>query len=203
MEPKFRTSFIPKKTLAAATVEKRRAGSLGILSLLALTLALGAVVLSVGTFLYAQLLDASITRKSETLTRAQAAFEPALIRELVRLDSRIKEAEGILDEHLSPSAFFEELEGLTLKSVRFSEFSLTRIGEGRISISMKGVADDFSGVALQADIFGKSRMIREPIFSNLNINQEGRAVFNVTAILDPSELEYTEQVAAGSLNIEQ
>ena len=199
MEPKFRTSFIPKKTLAtAATAQKESGGPLGTITLITLIIALGAVVLSVGTFLYQQILESNITRKTETLERARAAFEPALIQELVRIDSRIEAAESILNKHITPSVFFESLEGATLKSVQFQDFSLTRVSDDRISISMKGIAQDFRGVALQADIFGKSRFIREPIFSNLNLNNNGNAVFSLSAFVDPSLINFVGNIDAGN-----
>ena len=194
MEPKFRTSFIPKKTLATASQsQKKSGGGLGVMTLLSLIIAFGAITLSVGVFLYQQILEASLTRKTETLERARAAFEPALIEELVRIDSRIEAAKGILNKHITPSVLFETLEELTLKSVQFQDFDLTRISDDKISISMKGIAQDFRGVALQADIFGKSRLIREPIFSNLNLNQEGRAVFSLSAFVDPTFINFTSK----------
>ena len=201
MEPKFRTSFIPKKALATASnIQKKRGGFLGTIMLLALIIALGAVILSVGAFLYQQILEVNITRKSETLERARAAFEPTLIEELVRIDSRIESAETILYQHITPSVLFESLEDLTLKSVQFQDFSLTRVSDDRISISMKGVANNFRGVALQADVFGKSKLIREPIFSNLNLNQEGKAVFSLSAFIDPAFINFVSRVDSKGVN---
>ncbi len=195
MEPKFRTSFIPKKTLATTSgVQKKSGGSLGVVTLITLIIALGAVVLSVGLFLYQQVLEVSISRKTDTLDRAQAAFEPALIQELVRIDSRIEAAGTILNKHITPSVLFEVLEDLTLKSVQFQDFNLSRVSDDKISISMKGVANDFHGVALQADVFGKSKIIRDPIFSNLNLNQQGRAVFSLTAFIDASLINFVSKI---------
>ena len=195
MEPKFRTSFIPKKTLAtAASQSSRPHGSVaGIFSLVALIVMLGAIALSVGLFLYEQLLESNIGRKTETLQRAEAAFEPDLIRELVRLDTRLDAAKKILNQHIAPSAIFSVLEESTLQSVQFESFNLTRISQDKISVTMKGVADNFNGIALQADLLGKSRVIKEPIFSGLNINAAGRAVFTVTAFIDPSLISFVRQ----------
>lgn len=199
MEPKFRTSFIPKKTLATVTNLKKGSSSpLGIVTLITIIIALGTVVLSIGAFLYQQILDVSIARKTDTLERARAAFEPTLIEELIRVDSRIKSAEAILVQHITPSILFESLEKITLKSVQFQDFNLTRTGDDRISISMKGVARDFRGVALQADIFGKSKLIKDPIFSNLNLNQEGDAVFSFSAFIDPSFINFERQTDTGN-----
>jgi hypothetical protein len=196
MEPKFRTSFIPKKALATATGVKKKGsgGPLGIVILLTLVIALGTVVLSVGVFLYQQILEVNITRKTETLERARSAFEPALIKELVRIDTRTNAAASILNEHIAPSVLFESLENLTLKSVQFEDFNLTHVSDERVSISMKGIANDFRGIALQANVFGDSRLIRDPIFSNLNLNQAGKAVFDFSAFIDISFINYVSNV---------
>jgi len=196
MEPKFRTSFIPKKALATSSSIQKKSGSgpLGIVILVTLIVALGAVALSVGIFLYGQILEANITRKTDTLERARAAFEPALIQELVRIDSRTEAAASILSGHIAPSLLFETLEDLTLKNVQFQDFSLTRLSDDKISLSMKGVAHDFRGIALQADVFGKSKLIRDPIFSHLNIDQVGNAVFSLSAFVDTSFINFVNNV---------
>ena len=205
MEPKFRTSFIPKQTLKAAAGggSTRRSGAGGIISLLALVIVLGAIVLSVALFLYQQLLDSSIDRKAETLERARAAFEPALIEELVRLDTRIESAERILDTHIAPSAMFDTLEALTLRSVQFTDFNFTRISNERMSISMSGIAGDFNDIALQADIFGKNKIIKEPKFSDLNLDQAGRAVFKVTAFIDPTLINFINRTQGATAPVNQ
>lgn len=197
MEPKFRTSFIPKKTLATAISQrgKPRGSVSSAISLLALIIMLGAIALSVGLFLYGQLLESSINRKTDTLTRAEAAFEPELIRELVRLDARLIAAKRILNQHIAPSLIFSVLQESTLQSVQFKTFNLTRVSSDKISIAMKGVADNFNGVALQADIFGKNRIIKEPIFSGLNLDLDGKAVFSVTAFIDLSLISFVNQIS--------
>ncbi|HEC32739.1 MAG TPA: hypothetical protein ENI63_00575 [Candidatus Kaiserbacteria bacterium] len=202
MEPKFRTSFIPKKTLSTVANIQRRSGggSLGVITLLSLIIVLGAVVLSVGVFLYQKILESNITRKTVTLNRARAAFEPTLIQELVRVDSRLNAANVILNQHITPSVLFESLEKLTLKSVQFRDFNLTRISGDKISVSMKGIAKDFRGVALQADVFGKSKIIKDPIFSNLNLNQAGNAVFSFSAFVDTSLIKYVKHIDTGAVN---
>jgi hypothetical protein len=193
MEPTFRTSFIPKKNLEQGATHPKRAG-LGVFTLLTLIILLGAVTVGVGAFLYKQILISSIAKKTETLERARGAFEPALIEELIRLDSRITNAQTVLNDHIAPSLFFDALENLTLKSVRFRDFSYTRIGKDKISITMKGNARDFAGIALQADIFGKNRIIKEPIFSNLNLDNDGNALFELVAFIDPLQIRYIEAV---------
>lgn len=193
MEPKFQTSFIPKKPVT--TAPRRQKISSGLFSLIALILFLAALSLSVGVFLYQQYLVQSIERKSASLERAKAAFEPALIKEMSRLDLRMDSAQEILDKHTALSAFFELLEDTTLKSVQFEDFSYLVGVEGEIRISMVGRALSFAAVALQSDSFGDSIFIREPIFSGLNLDEKGNVVFVFNAVLDASLISYTDSAS--------
>ncbi|MAF59273.1 MAG: hypothetical protein QF858_01980 [Candidatus Pacebacteria bacterium] len=197
MEPKFKTSFIPKNPISA-TPKKKKGGGFGIITIVVIILALGVIAFGVGVFLYEQLLTASIERKSNTLERARAAFEPTLIRELVRVDERLKASEEILDDHIALSSFFELLERLTLKSVRFETFEYVLVGDDRINITMSGKASNFSGVALQADIFGRDRTIKDPIFSGLNLDQEGNVVFDFAATVDKGLISFVNNLSSFS-----
>ena len=194
MEPKFQTSFIPKKPVAVTPQRKKKSSS-GVFSLIALILFLSALASSVGAFLYQQYLVQSIERKEVSLERARSAFEPALIKEMSRLDARMLSAQEILNKHTALSAFFELLESTTLKTVQFDDFGYSVDAEGKMLISMKGKALSFASVALQSDSFGDSALIQEPIFSGLNLDTKGNVVFDFTAILDPSIVSYIDGVS--------
>lgn len=193
MEPKFQTSFIPKKPISAAPKSKS-GSSVGIFFLLGLILFLTAISAAGGLFLYQQYLNQSIERKSANLERARGAFEPTLIREMHRLDVRMKSAQEILDKHMALSAFFELLEETTLKSVQFNNFNYSVDSEGKINIALSGNALSFQSVALQSDAFGNSEFIKEAIFSDLNLDHSGNIIFNFSAVLDPSLLSYSDSM---------
>ena len=194
MEPKFQTSFIPKKPVTVAPQRKKESSS-GLFSLIALILFLAALTASVGVFLYQQYLVQSIAKKEASLERARSAFEPALIKEMSRLDARMISAQEILNKHTALSAFFELLEDTTLKTVQFDSFSYSIDAEKKMLISMKGKALSFAAVALQSDSFGNSTLIQEPIFSGLNLDTGGNVVFDFTATLDPSIVSYADEVS--------
>lgn len=198
MEPKFKTSFIPKKTLAKGVPGGKRAkgSAAGFFMLTTGILAALTVLLAVGVFLYQQYLIGSIERKSETLERARAAFEPALIQELVRLDKRIDVGQTLLENHIAPSAFFSALEEETLPSVRYTRLSLTESSDGQFILAMQGEARNFNSVALQADAFGRTRVVKDPIFSGLNIDEIGRVVFELDAYLDKRQIRYVDTPAS-------
>lgn len=187
------TSFIPKKSLTAPR-RQAKGSSIGIFFLFTLIIFIGAIALAIGVFLYQQFILQSIEQKRASLERAGAAFEPAIIQEINRLDTRINSAQDILDNHKSISAFFDLLEASTLKSVSFENLDYKTDESGKTSISMKGRSLNFSSVALQSDIFGKNKFIQEPIFSDLNLDKKGDVVFSFSAFIDPRLISYENAV---------
>lgn len=192
-EIKTHTSFIPKKSLTAPT-RQAKGSSIGVFFLFTLVIFIGVIALAIGVFLYQQFIIKSIEQKSASLERASAAFEPAIIQEISRLDVRINSAQDILDNHKAISAFFDLLEVSTLKSVSFENLDYRTDESGRTTISMEGRARNFSSVALQSDIFGKNKFIQEPIFSNLNLDRKGDVIFNFSAFIDPRLISYEKAI---------
>lgn len=190
MQERVKTSFIPKQSLV---VERKRAGNqnpVGIVNVLATIILLVTIFSAVGLFLFEQYVGQSIERKRESLDRARAAFEPATIKELARLDQRLGAAEVLLGVHIAPSALFDEIERMTLSSVRFKDFSFTEQATGKYSVTMAGEARSFNALALQSDSFGESEFFLEPIFSNLNLDDEGNVVFNFSGTVDTTQIRY-------------
>lgn len=187
------TSFIPKKP-QSPVAGRKRGGVINIFFLISLIVFLGALTVTVGVFLYEGFVKKNIAEKSTQLEQAREAFEPTLIEELSKLDVRMQSAQEILDSHVALSAFFELLERSTLKSVRFNSFANITSPEGRVGITMKGTARSFNSVALQSDVFGKDPFIRDPLFSNLNLDDLGNVIFDFSATLDPDLLSYRQIV---------
>ena len=195
MEPKFKTSFIPKQALTDQTEKtsapvSRPRKSRSMASVFSFIVLVGAIALSVAVFAYNQYLEQSIAQKSEMLQRAREAFQPALIRELERLDQRIESAEQLLADHTAPSGLFTLLEATTLKSVRFNNLSF-RVEGQNVAITLEGAALNFDAVALQSDVFGSNRFIKDPIVSGLDVSTDNLITFNVDATVDSRFLSYT------------
>lgn len=193
MEPKFNTSFIPKRSLAKTTKEHRRrgGGSISIVPFITLILFLGALGLTMGVFLYDQFLIQNLNQKKEALVDAREALDSPLIDEMERLDSRIKSAKLILNNHVILTGLFDLLEQQTLTNVRFTDFSYEIFEGATIDLTMRGTARSFNAIAVQSEIFDRDRLIQNPIFSGLNVDESGNVIFNFTASIDPRLLSYT------------
>ena len=153
------------------------------------------VVAAGGIFLLKSYTESSIASKKQSLDRQRAAFEPATIEELLRLDKRLNASSGLLKTHTALTLLFNDLETRTGENVRFKTFKYEPGGPNRFVVSMNGIAKSFNAVALQSDSLGKSNVMKDPIFSNLNLDQGGDVVFDFSADIDPARINYGSLVA--------
>ena len=203
MEPIPRASFIPKKPIAGSAPgvrssqgSRQRIG--GLFNTLAILLLVAALGVSAGAFGYIRFLEHSLAEKDTTLERMRTSFEPALIQELQRLDTRIESVTALLGRYQAPTKIFDMLERRTLEGVRFSNLAFTAAGSEQVVLVLDGEAQSFAAVALQAEEFKKETLLYDPIFSDFGVNNQGNAVFKVVAVLDPSLLSF-ERVRADLL----
>lgn len=198
MAQEFQTSFIPKKTFDVGTpaAPRRSASVANLISFIAVVLFILSLLGAVGMFLYERFLVAAIESKKESLERAKNAFEPELIRELSRLDAKLRIAQELLNTHVAPSGIFDLLESLTLETVRFTDMNYM-IDDKGIHLRLQGEALSFASVALQSDEFGKHRSIQSPAFSDLTLDDRGNVEFVVEALISPSVISYRERASRG------
>lgn len=185
------TSFIPKKPLENQIQQSKKPTSIFlVISVFVFVISLAAAG---SIYFYKSLLIKRIDNMSASLEKAKAAFEPALILELKKLNSRIDASSGIMAKHTAASEVFTLLEELTLKSVRYKKFGYTSTPE-KITLSMSGEAKNYSSIALQSSVLGKSPYVKNPIFSNLSLDSKGNVNFDLTADIDPSLVSYSAYI---------
>ena len=200
MESGIQSSFIPHDATEGIIKSARPYKSGGLpefLLLISIVLLVASGALGAGVFLYKQYLETASKSKFAQLERAKSAFEPALIQQLTRLDDRMHAGAVILGSHLAPSIYFDALQQATLSTISFSNLTLDA-GDGQhVSVHMSGIAQSVNSIALQAQIFGKNAIITSPIFSGIDREQDG-VHFNLSALINPSAINYAGQVAGGS-----
>lgn len=219
MEGLGQTSFIPKKPITSETYDSGR--SVSIVTVITVIVFFGSVALALGSYFYQSFLVKQLDSKKETLDKAKAGFDLDTIKDLKRLDTRIQSAKLLLDQHTAISTFFTVLEQSTLKTVQFSNFSITNdsasavggasVGSNplastqasMIKFKMSGKAQSYNSVAIQADLFSKTVGIKEPIFSNLNLDDKGSVNFDVAGFIDPQIINYRKTVGGGSTSASQ
>ncbi len=184
-------SFIPKNPIVSDTPSAYRRQSINILTLVSIIIFIFSATIGAGAFVYEKYLKSSLIQKQADLEKARASFDPVLIQEIRRLDNRIEHSKEILSRHAAFSAFFETLELSTLQNIQFKSFNLNTVpGDDGVKIDLQGVARNYASVALQSDSFNKTVGIKNPVFSDLNLDQSGMVTFSISAFLDSSAFKY-------------
>ncbi len=204
MDPTVSTSFIPKKNFDTGSSRSGGSSGTGLLVLLAILVFVASLVAAGGIFAYQKLLTKSIADKSASLKANEEAYNLAVIQELVRADSRINEAEVLLNKHVAPSEIFSFLSLQTLEKVQFTSFEYSLKADGTTDMSLKGLADSFSTIALQSDQFGASKILKDVVFSDVNLDSStGKVTFSVKATVAPSLILYTNALAGSNETVNE
>jgi len=203
MPERVKTSFIPKAALQTERRHTPSSSPLGLINVIASVILLAAIIAAVGLFLFEQYTIQSLARKQMSLDRARAAFEPQTIKELSRLNTRFSAGTALLAGHIAPSVIFNELERITLSSVRYADFTFHEISPGLFEVAMSGSARSFNALALQSDAFGKSELFTNPIFEGLDLDDTGNVVFSLRANVDANRMRFSAEGAAEAPAVEE
>ena len=190
MEERVTTSFIPKASLQTAQVQRPRGNPFALANLVCGMLLILAIVAAGGVYFFQQYTQSQIVAKQKSLAVSREAFEPDTIEQLSRLDTRMTAGETLLAQHISVSTLFDELEKLTLASVRYDTFDYEVAAPGHVVLTMTGEAASFNAVALQSEAFAQSAIITDPIFSSVNVGKTGAITFDFTGVIDTSRMTY-------------
>ncbi len=212
MDSSNQTSFIPKKPISQSGYAYEQRG-VSVATVICIIVFFGSVALSLGSYLYKNFLQKSLADKKETLERARKGFDLDTIKDLKRLDTRIEVARKLLDRHTAVSGLFGVLEQATLKSVRLNDMNLT-IGDtsssppsavsssagGNVQIKARASAKNYTSVALQSDVFNKTKGLKEPIFADLSLDDKGNVNFSISAFVDPQILKFRTVIGESQIN---
>lgn len=189
MDTKFQTSFIPKKALAESA-GRPETQSVSVFLIIAIVIFIVSVASAGGVFIYKKILIGQIADMSARLVQAKNSFEPSFIDKANTLNKRIDGGKQLLSTHTAVSPVFDLLENDILATVKFETFSYEFKDGGQISLALTGQAKDFSSIAIQSDILGQDKFLKNPVFSDLNPDQSGNVVFKLNLSLDPSLVSY-------------
>lgn len=142
------------------------------------------VLVAAGTFAYGKLLDKTLAGKQAELAAAQQKVDENTVEEFVRLRDRLSSGKDLLNNHIVLSQFFDDLEGMTLQSVRFNSMKLAVAGDRSAKIEMQGTAKNFNALAAQSNAFAGDKRIKRAIFSGITL-KDGLVTFTLTADIDP------------------
>ncbi len=198
MEPNTPTSFIPKRPIESSmTSAPHRSGSVGLLSLLTFVIVLGTGVAFAGVYLYQKQLVSQKAKLEASIKQAQDGIGTEFVSDMKRLDARIDGVKELIKNHIVVTPIFEALEASTLRSVQYKDFSYTLNKVDTVNkvptvtVDLTGTAKNYSTIALQSDAFSANSLIKNPVFSNLTVDDKTRAInFKLKFSTNVSDLSY-------------
>jgi hypothetical protein len=198
MDPRFQTSFIPKKPIVAQ-IKSSSVSTINLFTLISTVIFITVVALSGGLFFYKGVVAKQIESDKATLDRARGAFEPELIAQITRLDTRIETARKLMDSHISVRPLFEFISSITLQSVRFRDFTFSYPAPDKIQVTMTGQAKNYASVALQSDVLNEQKNFEDVSISNMSLDGSGTISFAVSAIVNAKLLSYASTLNQSSV----
>ena len=200
MEPKFQTSFIPKKQISGDSDRISIVEETNIFSLTATLVFLATILLLGGMYGYRILLIKQINDVDSKLNAARQAINTNKIQELIDANSRMTTGMGLLERHLITSKMMTLLGDLSIKKIKFNEFTYQN-KDGVPSIIIEGEALNYVALASQNQVLKNMELVKEPEFGNFLLSDDGRVKYHFFAKLDSSLVSYKKPIE--SLNTEQ
>ena len=109
----------------------------------------------------------------------------------------------VLANHVVVSPVFEALQAETLKSISFTKFAYVYEPlKKTVDVKMSGKATGYDAIALQSDELVKNKYIKDPVFSNLNVDDKGRVVFDLQFSVDASYVNFDDVLARDASSAE-
>lgn len=206
MDPKFQSSFIPKKPLsvsggpsASAPGGYAKVPDGNIFSVVATIIFILTLLAAGGLFGYKYILNRQLASVEQQVTAARDAFQPQTILELVGVSARIMSAKNLLEKHVMLSSLFNLLQSLAVKKVQFGLFTYQNTANSpTVTIDMQ--AQSYNALSEQSAIFHQNSFLQNPTFSDFDLADNGNVTVKFAAQIDPKLLSYAQSVQAVSLN---
>lgn len=189
LPPTIPTSFVPHA--ASASASRSRSDLTGALGFFAYAVLGVAFVLALGVFFYGRILAASAASKDAALKSAEEKIDPATVENFVRLRNRLFASGLLLEGHVAFSGFFAALERLLPANTRFTSLHLLRNDAGTAKVEGAGIAGSFNALAATSNAFASDGRIKDAIFSNISVNNNGSVSFAFSATLDQKLVLFT------------
>lgn len=206
MEPQIPTSFIPKRPVSTEPVAARHSSKMvSIVSVLAVVAVLAAVVSYAGVYLWGKQLTSQKVKTDTQINDARNGIGTDFLASMKRLDARILGVKTLLGKHIVVTPIFQALQDTTLRNVQYKTFTYAFVPDPKtkaqvVQVTLTGTAKSYSTIALQSDAFTKSSLIRNPIFSNLTVEDKTSLIsFKLVFTVSPSSLSYESLVAKPTL----
>jgi hypothetical protein len=203
METMMPTSFIPKRPVSSEPLSPQNKNqAVGLLTILARVIVLATIVSYGAIFFYQKQLLIQKAKTDQLISDARKGIGSEFLGDMQRLNTRIEGVKTTIAKHIVVTPIFAALEQTTLRSMQYTNFSYAfaldpTTKATMVEVTVTGTAKSYSTIALQSDALSQNTLIKNPIFSNLVVDDKTSAVnFKLVFTVDPAALSYESFIAS-------
>lgn len=210
MEPKFQTSFIPKKqnmsvsgSINTTSMQRPKVHSSSLFIAIAVIIFIISIAGVGGAYFWKYYLISINDRYKTELSIKEKQFNIDLIAKLKAINVQIDSAKNILNNHVAMSRVFDIIQKITISEVRISNMDVKKSDSG-YSMSMKGYGKNLAAVAFQSDVmaqlsdYGLTKVLKNPIVSQPVLESSGLVSFGFSAEIEPDNMLYSKTLDQNS-----
>jgi hypothetical protein len=166
-----RSSFIPKETSGLTPDRIRRGHTFHVFGFIGTAILVGSLLSAGLVFFLRSSANSDLEDAKRTLSEQKDLFRPEHVSEVQEFDRRLKAAEVLIQNHVSPSRIFGALEEKTKQRIQFTAFALERTSANEVLVSLTGKTEEFKTLALQASDFENDDILRDVVFSEVSTSE--------------------------------
>ncbi len=197
MEQEFRTTFIPKKPIAAPQSTSQKvtySKPVGIVFTVSLIVLIISAALGGGVYFYKNYLIEQVSGLDSSLQKLQQNIDPKVIKEFTVVDKRLKNSETLVNQHTVLSPLFTVLRTATLPEIRYTKLDMSFNETHDLQVTLSGESDGYRSIALQSQALARTTNLKNTIFSNFVVTPKGRVSFDVTFTIPVSDLTFAKNI---------
>jgi hypothetical protein len=191
MEQNFDTSFIPKRPIFKEEAGIRRHEPIPVVTLVGFAIFFAALILTGLSFFFHQKEATAVQDLATQLATEKERFNPQAIEELKAMSTRLQFAKQVVDNHVAVSPLLDLVQGVTLKSVYYTGFDLSKDEKTGYKLRLQGKAPDYGLLYAQVEAYRSEPRIRSVEVGSIQLEERtGGANFEVSLLLSPEVMKY-------------
>jgi len=193
VDPKFRSSFIPKKPLPVKSSGKvKQHHSFNLVIFLAAILFIAAIGLTGAAFFYENVMETRVNEKGNELNSKKNSLDLGSVEAYRALGKRLEAAQTLMNTHKAVSKLFHTLNEKTLHNISYTGIDIKDTLNGlNPAVEIEGLASSFNALTVQTDVFRRENIIKDMEFSEISLDGSGNVLFVIRGKLTGNELLYT------------
>lgn len=190
MEPKFQTSFIPKKQVGGDSDRVSfSAEGVNIFTFGATLIFIATIAVYGGLFFYKSYLINKQVESDKALNDARTAIEPEKIQDILDANSRITSSLELLERHLVTTNFLNLLGDSTVKNLKLNDL-VYQNKNGVPSLIVSGEVGSYNALAYQEMVLRQNEFLKDISFSEINLGETGSIRFKLESRINPDVVSY-------------